>query len=78
MTKFLLTTLVAALLTLEGSVVAQQPPRPNESPRTVTLALTEYNRLIDLAARPPQGPLVAPVPAVLASADLRNSRNATT
>src|SRR3982074_1555983 len=71
MTKFLLTTLVAAVLTLEGSVVAQQPPRPNESPRTVTLALTEYNRLIDLAGRPPQGPLVAPVPAVLASADLR-------
>jgi hypothetical protein len=71
MTKFLPTTLVAALLTLEGSVIAQQPPRPNESPRTVTLALTEYNRLIDLAGRPPQGPLAAPVPAVLASADLR-------
>jgi hypothetical protein len=71
MAKLMLTTLAAAVLALEGSVVAQQPPRPNESPRTVTLALTEYNRLIDLAGRPPQGPMAAPVPAVLASADLR-------
>jgi hypothetical protein len=71
MAKLMLTMLAAAVLALEGSVVAQQPPRPNESPRTVTLALTEYNRLIDLAGRPPQGPMAAPVPAVLASADLR-------
>ncbi len=34
---------------------AQQPPRPNETPRAVTLSLAEYNRLIDLASRPPQG-----------------------
>jgi hypothetical protein len=37
----------------------------------VTLSLTEYNRLIDLASRPPQSALVAPVAAVLASANLR-------
>jgi hypothetical protein len=37
----------------------------------VTLSLTEYNRLIDLASRAPQGALVAPVAAVLASASLR-------
>jgi hypothetical protein len=71
MTKFTLTMLVAAVLMLGGSAVAQQPPRPNESPRTVTLGLTEYNRLIDLASRPPQGPAAAPVAAVLASADVR-------
>jgi hypothetical protein len=69
MTKITLTTLAA--LTLGSSVVAQQPPRPAEPPRTVTLPLAEYNRLIDLAGRPPQGPAPAPVPAVLASADLR-------
>src|SRR5437016_506162 len=50
---------------------AQQPPRPNETPRAVTLSLAEYNRLIDLASRPPQPAPVPPVPAVLASADLR-------
>jgi len=61
------TTFVAiAHLTL-----AQQPPRPAESPRTVTLSVTEYNRLIDLAARPPQPSTTAPVAAVLSSADLR-------
>jgi hypothetical protein len=76
MTKLTLTTLAVllttlAILALGGSVVAQQPPRPTDSPRTVTLPLAEYNRLIDLAGRPPQGPAAAPVPAVLASADLR-------
>jgi hypothetical protein len=50
---------------------AQQPPRPADLPRAVTLSLAEYNRLIDLAARPPQGPAVAPVASVLASAELR-------
>jgi hypothetical protein len=50
---------------------AQQPPRPADSPRTVTLSVTEYNRLIDLAARPPQASTAAPVAAVLSSADLR-------
>src|SRR5258705_2620751 len=48
-----------------------QPPRPAESPRTVTLSVTEYNRLIDLAARAPQASTPAPVAAVLSSADLR-------
>ena len=47
-----------------------RPPRADPS-RSVTLSLTEYNRLIDLASRPPQAPRLAPVGAVLASADLR-------
>jgi hypothetical protein len=61
------TALFAAL----AHAAAAQPPRPAESPRTVTLSVTEYNRLIDLAARPPQAPTPAPVAAVLSSADLR-------
>jgi len=65
------TLTLALLLTCSHSAFAQQPPRPNETPRAVTLSLTEYNRLIDLASRPPQGALVAPVAAVLASANLR-------
>ncbi len=65
------TLTLALLLACGHSAFAQQPPRSNETPRVVTLSLTEYNRLIDLASRPPQGALVAPVAAVLASANLR-------
>jgi hypothetical protein len=65
------TLTLALLLACSQSAFAQQPPRPTETPRAVTLSLTEYNRLIDLASRPPQGALVAPVAAVLASANLR-------
>src|SRR5262245_4467438 len=51
--------------------IAQQPPRPNDSSGAVTLSLTEYNRLIDLASRPPATPAPPPVASVLSSADLR-------
>jgi hypothetical protein len=63
--------LTALLLIVAGPVLAQQPPRPVDPARSVTLPLTEYNRLIDLANRPPEGPAVPPVAAVLASAALR-------
>jgi len=63
--------LMALLLTCAASVRAQQPPRPVDPARSVTLSLAEYNRLIDLANRPPQGTAIAPVAAVLASANLR-------
>ena len=64
-------TLIAVVLTVAHTAAAQQPPRPTETPRAVTLTLAEYNRLIDLASRPPQSPAAAPVAAVVASADLR-------
>ena len=63
--------LAALIVTIVQSVAAQQPPRASETPRTVTLALTEYNRLMDLANRPSPRTIAAPVAAVLASADLR-------
>ncbi len=76
MTQSTMTTVAALLVAFAHTARAQQPPRPAESARTeparsVTLALTEYNRLLDLASRPQSGPSIAPVPAVLASADLR-------
>jgi len=71
MTRVLQTLPAAVLVMLAHSAAAQQPPRPMEPPRAVTLSLTEYNRLIDLARRPPATPAVAPVASVLASADLR-------
>jgi carboxypeptidase family protein len=63
--------LTAVFTAVAHAGAAQQPPRPVESLRSVTLSVTEYNRLIDLAARPPQGATAAPVVAVLSSADLR-------
>jgi len=67
--RLVLVALLVVLLPCASA--AQQPPRPNETPRAVTLTLAEYNRLIDLAARPPQGSNAPPVAAVLASAELR-------
>src|SRR5262245_31482515 len=62
----------AALFALIADTsVAQVPPRPTEPSRAVTLSLTEYNRLLDLANRPTQPPAVPPVASVLSSADLR-------
>jgi len=62
---------VIAVLIAFARTGAAQPPRPADSLRTVTLAVSEYNRLIDLARQPAQGPSLPPVPAVLSSADLR-------
>ena len=63
------TTLVFSIAA--HSAAAQPPARPTEPPRSVTMTLAEYNRLLDLAARAPVGAAPAPVPAIVASADLR-------
>jgi hypothetical protein len=77
---------ILASFVLHGSIAsAQAPRRPETGLRpveaaaaaltvpagTVTLPLAEYNRLMDLSARPVPPPEVAPVGAVLARADLR-------
>src|SRR5262245_3617542 len=59
------------LLSLAQIAAAQTPARPADTGRTVTLPLNEFNRLIDLANRPPQDPPLAPDAAVLANADLQ-------
>jgi hypothetical protein len=64
-------TLITTLLVAVGSSAWAQRPRPPESPRSVTLSLAEYNRLLDLASRPPAPTTVAPVGAVVASAELK-------
>src|SRR5262245_66228294 len=76
MTSPNLASLTMAVLAMAHAAAAQPPVRTSEvaradAARSVTLSLAEYNRLMDLASRPPQGPSVAPVGAVLASADLR-------
>ena len=42
-------TFLIALIVSFASVVNAQPPRPVEQPRSVTLTLAEYNRLLDRA-----------------------------
>ena len=64
------TSIVLLMLAMCGSASAQQVMRP-AAERSVTLSLGEYNRLIDLANRPPTGSPAAPNSAVVASADLR-------
>src|SRR6266540_4015830 len=76
MTSRNIARLTFAFLILAHDVYAQPPVRTvdvsrNDPARTATLSLLEYNRLLDLAGRPPQGPAVSPMGAVLASADLR-------
>ena len=60
MTRLTTTTLTVGLVAIAHAATAQ-PPRPVESSRSVTLSVTEYNRLIDLAGRPPQASSAAPV-----------------
>jgi hypothetical protein len=76
MTSFETARLTIALLAV-AHVASAQPPvrtadvtRP-EVARNVTLPLAEYNRLMDLANRPPMASSTPPVGAVLSSADLR-------
>src|SRR6059036_3442172 len=76
MTSLKITCLTIVGLSLANTAGAQPPVRTTEvarsdAARSVTLSLAEYNRLMDLASRPPQRPSLAPVGAVLASADLR-------
>ena len=54
-----------------GAAVAQPPVLPADLPRSVTVSLAEYNRLVDLARLAPAPPVTAPVDAVVAGADLR-------
>jgi hypothetical protein len=45
-------TLAVLLVASVPAAFAQQPPRPADPSRAVTLSLAEYNRLVDLASRP--------------------------
>lgn len=67
--RAILITFLIALAALDAA--AQTPSRPADQPRSVTLPLAEFNRLLDLTSRAPVTPVAAPVPAVVASADMR-------
>src|SRR5262245_37197166 len=63
----------AALVAVPAQAQSPRGPDPGRSDpsRSVTLSLTEYNRLLDLANRPGAAAPAAPVAALVASADLR-------
>ena len=67
--------LVVAVLGGAVSAGAQVRPEPAGPTGTVTLTRTEYDRLIDLAGRPPTTPEQAPLPAALTRASLRVTVN---
>lgn len=70
MRKFII--IVAALVIgMSSRIALAQPPRPIEQPRSVTLTLAEYNRLLELERRAPVPPVAAPVAAVISGADLK-------
>ena len=53
MTMRLTSMILAAALAAVHGASAQQPSRPTDAARSVTMPLNEYNRLVDLANRPP-------------------------
>jgi hypothetical protein len=63
--------LIAVLVFSFAAPAAAQVVRPVDQPRSVTMSLTEYNRLLDLAARAPVPPAAAPAAAVVSSAELK-------
>lgn len=71
MQTFRLTIIGAILCAFSRLAGAQTADRPTVPAGTVTLSLTEYNRLIDLASGIPPPMVAAPMAAVLARADLR-------
>ena len=71
-----ITRFTIAFVSFSNIVWSQPPTRTidvtrNDAARSVTLSLTEYNRLIDLANRPPSGQTPPPIAAIVANADIR-------
>jgi hypothetical protein len=66
------TLILSLVLSINAHVsFAQTPVTPVDRPRSVTLPLSEYNRLIDLAGRATATPATAAIAAVVSAADLR-------
>jgi hypothetical protein len=63
------TWFVVAAVVVAPLVSAQDKPRPQVAPGSVTLPLGEYDRLVDRAARPPKRAEPPPIPAVLARSE---------
>ena len=66
-----LTVACSLTLAMAAHSAAAQTVRPVDQPRSVTLTLAEYNRLLDLERRAPVAPATAPVGAIVSGADLK-------
>jgi hypothetical protein len=71
MTKQTIIATLAFTLAGPNAFARQAVPPPLEQPRSVTLSLAEYNRLLDLERRAPAVPAAPPLAAVVSSADLK-------
>ncbi|HKP84744.1 MAG TPA: carboxypeptidase-like regulatory domain-containing protein [Blastocatellia bacterium] len=71
--KRTLITILLLTVAAQGQQMSLPPQKalPQSMPGTVTLTLSEYNRLLDLAARKPKVPEAAPLPFVLSRAAFR-------
>ena len=65
------TIFVGCFVLFLSSSAPAQPVRPADLPRSVTLTLAEYNRLLDLERRAPVAIAAAPVGSIVSSADLK-------
>jgi hypothetical protein len=63
--------LLCTTLMASGAAAQSTAPRPADGPRTVTIPLNEFNRLVDLSEHAAATPPPAPVPYVLSSTDLQ-------
>jgi hypothetical protein len=66
-----ITLITLAFALTAHRAAAQTAPSPDHHPRSVTLSLAEYNRLLELAATAPAAAVAPPVAAVVSAADLR-------
>jgi Carboxypeptidase regulatory-like domain len=62
---------ISLLVALAGAQEKQKPTLPLPDSGNVTLTLDEYNKLVELAGRPPQKPEVAPLPYSIQHADIK-------
>src|SRR5262245_18863762 len=69
------TALVSIVVLSAVPISAQVRPEPAGPAGTVTLTRTEYDRLVDLASRPPTTPEPGPLAAALTGARLRVTVN---
>src|ERR1700740_120201 len=68
--RFAMVMVCCACATLLGAA-QEKSPLPLPDPGNVTLTLDEYNKLVELAAKPPKRPDLAPLPYSIKHADLK-------
>jgi len=69
--KLLVVTLLCCMCSAQMGVAEEKSALPLPNSGNVTLTLDEYNKLVELAAKPPKKTDVAPLPYSIKHADLK-------